>query len=99
MLRLGALEEVAQAYAQYPDRSAPGFSGIGCPELLAVLLDGLSQDEAIAQWQRSTRAYAKRQLTWFRKEQDIVWFDSADTEGMVAGALAFLAVGERGLER
>ena len=75
MLAHGAQEEVEAAYAACPDRSAPGFSGIGCPELLAVLLDGLPLAEAEIRWLRSTRAYAKRQLTWFRKDRRIVWCD------------------------
>ncbi|NLY41789.1 MAG: tRNA (adenosine(37)-N6)-dimethylallyltransferase MiaA [Desulfovibrionales bacterium] len=91
MLDQGALEEVERAYALCPDRSAPGFSGIGCPELLAVLLDNLPLPEAVLQWQRSTRAYAKRQLTWFRKDTDIAWFDGADHSGMVSVARTFLA--------
>jgi tRNA dimethylallyltransferase len=91
MLEAGALDEVRQAYAACPRRDAPGFSGIGCPELLAVLLDGLDMAQARADWLRSTRAYAKRQLTWFNKDRDIAWHDPADTEGMVERAGVFLA--------
>ena len=91
MLEAGALDEVRQAYATCPRRDAPGFSGIGCPELLAVLLDGLDMAQARAEWLRSTRAYAKRQLTWFNKDQDIAWHDPADVDGMVARAGDFLA--------
>ena len=91
MLAAGALEEVRLAYESCPDRSAPGFSGIGCPELLAVLLDRLDMAQARADWLRSTRAYAKRQLTWFNKDQDIAWHDPADTGGMVERAGVFLA--------
>lgn len=91
MLEAGALDEVRLAYEGCPHRDAPGFSGIGCPELLAVLLDGLDMDRARADWLRSTRAYAKRQLTWFNKDQDIAWHDPADFEGMTARAKEFLA--------
>lgn len=90
MLDQGALEEVEHAYHLCPDRRAPGFSGIGCPELLSVVLDGLPMPEAVQQWQRSTRAYAKRQMTWFRKDTDIVWFDGADHAFMEARAREFL---------
>lgn len=99
MLRLGALDEVAQAYDVCPERGAPGFSGIGCPELLSVLLDDVPLTEALMQWQRSTRAYAKRQLTWFRKDQDIVWFDGANDAGMVTLARDFLATSEQDMEK
>lgn len=93
MLDAGALDEVRQAYAACPHRDAPGFSGIGCPELLAVLLDGLDMAQARADWLRSTRAYAKRQLTWFNKDPDVAWYDPADVVTMLARAEAFLEAG------
>jgi tRNA dimethylallyltransferase len=93
MLAAGALAEVSRAYAACPDRGAPGFSGIGCPELLSVLLDGLDLDEARRDWLRGTRAYAKRQLTWFRKDAEIAWHDPDDLDGIVARAKAFLDSG------
>lgn len=89
MLRAGALEEVRRAYEICPDRQAPGFSGIGCPELLAVLLDGQDLDSACQDWLRGTRAYAKRQLTWFRKEQDVCWHRADDLAGMIERARRF----------
>jgi tRNA dimethylallyltransferase len=90
MLAAGALTEVRHAFEAFPDRGAPGFSGIGCPELLAVLLDGLDMEVARQDWLRSTRAYAKRQLTWFRKDEEVAWHDPDDLEGIVARARAFL---------
>lgn len=90
MLEANALEEVRLAHARCPDRLAPGFSGIGCPELLSVLLDGVSLEDARRDWLRSTRAYAKRQLTWFRKDEDIFWHHPEDLDGMVARARRFL---------
>jgi tRNA dimethylallyltransferase len=73
MLERGAVEEVRRAYAATPERLAPGFSGIGCAELLRHLLDGMDLAEACGLWLRNTRAYAKRQLTWFAKEQGVHW--------------------------
>lgn len=91
MLEQGAMDEVERAYALCSDRTAPGFSGIGCPELLSVLVDGASLAEAKLLWARNTRAYAKRQLTWFRKDADITWFAPQDMAGMIAAAATFLA--------
>ncbi len=73
MLARGAVDEVRRAWEDTPERSAPGYSGIGCPELLSHLLDGLDLAEASGLWFRNTRAYAKRQLTWFAKEQGVHW--------------------------
>ncbi len=94
MLEAGAQEEVRLAYEGCPDRFAPGFSGIGCPELLAVLLDGSSLEQARRDWLRSTRAYAKRQLTWFNRDDEIFWHDPADLDGIVAKARRFLKAGD-----
>jgi len=90
MLEAGALEEVRLAYEGCPDRSAPGFSGIGCPELLTVLLDGANLAQARQDWLRSTRAYAKRQLTWFKRDGEIFWHDPEDIGGIVDRAKLFL---------
>ena len=73
MLERGALEEVRRAWEGCPDREAPGYSGIGCKELLAHLLGEASLEEACELWYRNTRAYAKRQLTWFAKEPEVRW--------------------------
>ena len=91
MLEQGALAEVERAYVAHPERTVPGFSGIGCPELLSVLVDGADLEEAKIAWLRNTRAYAKRQLTWFRKDADIAWFAPDDGEAMIARAGTFVA--------
>lgn len=74
MLQAGALEEARAALAVCPDPQAPGWSGIGCRELLDVLSGTLSMEECRELWYRNTRAYAKRQYTWFRADRDIRWF-------------------------
>jgi len=73
MLERGALDELRAAWAETPDRDAPGYSGIGCAELLAHLLGELDLAAARERWYRNTRAYAKRQLTWFAKEDGVHW--------------------------
>lgn len=62
----GAKEEIINAWRKCPDGSAPGWSGIGCKETLAYLQGRLSWGEWQKEWFFNTRAYAKRQLTWFR---------------------------------
>lgn len=90
MLAAGALDEIRAAWARCPDREAPAWEGIGCAELLAHHLGEWDLEEAKARWLANTRAYAKRQLAWFRKVQGARWFAPDDVAGMVAAASAFL---------
>ena len=80
MLSLGGVEEARAAMAECNDPEAPGWTGIGCAELLACLRGEMSLDEARARWVKNTRAYAKRQITWFKKESDIRWFAPGESE-------------------
>ncbi|MGM0539751.1 MAG: tRNA (adenosine(37)-N6)-dimethylallyltransferase MiaA [Thermodesulfobacteriota bacterium] len=74
MCAQGAVQEVEQAWRRCPDESVPGWSGIGCWELLQAFLGRWSLEEAKRAWLKNTRAYAKRQLTWFKKEPSIDWW-------------------------
>jgi tRNA dimethylallyltransferase len=74
MVEAGAVEEVRRAFERFPDPHASAWSGIGCREILSHLRGELSLEEAKELWLRSTRAYAKRQLTWFRGEKEMHWF-------------------------
>ena len=91
MLEQGAMDEAVAAFEKCPDPEAPGWTGIGCSELLAFLRDELNLDQARNKWVRNTRAYAKRQLTWFNKETDIHWFTPGDNDGVCDLVEAWLA--------
>lgn len=90
MLEAGALEEMRRAYALCPDEHAPGFTGIGCHELLEVILGRTSLEEGKHIWLKRTRAYAKRQLTWFRRDTGIHWFAPSDLAAMLDLAQSWL---------
>lgn len=68
MIRAGALEEVGALAARGLDPALPMMRAHGVPGLLAHLRGEVSLQEAIARGQADTRAYAKRQLTWFRHQ-------------------------------
>jgi tRNA dimethylallyltransferase len=73
MLANGWLEEVRSLLdAGLPENAKP-FDFIGYRELRAVLQGRLRMDEARAAIQQATRRYAKRQLTWFRRESAVHW--------------------------
>ena len=90
MLEAGALEEARHALARCPDVEAPGWTGIGCAELMRHLQGGLSLADARDLWFRHTRAYAKRQMTWFRKEPDMHWVEPDAWDRMEALVKEFL---------
>lgn len=94
MLEQGAVSEVEKAYAAFPDSEAPGWSGIGCRELLEYRLGNASFVQACEAWRKNTRAYAKRQLTWFAKEPATVWFPPCETEQFLKSIQKFLSTPE-----
>ena len=91
MLDAGALDEARRALERCPDPAAPGWSGIGCAELRKHLCEGLELTRAQELWYINTRHYAKRQLTWFGGQPDLLWMDADDFSGMEQVARAFLA--------
>jgi tRNA dimethylallyltransferase len=90
MLGAGALDEIRAAWERCPDRDAPGWSGIGCAELLAHHLGEMTLDEARDLWFRNTRAYAKRQMTWFKRDKAIRWFRPGEADAMAREAVRFM---------
>lgn len=97
MLQAGALEEARAALDRCPDPQAPGWSGIGCAEVHAYLSGRLSLDACRELWLKNTRAYAKRQLTWFRADKSVRWFRPEQTKAMVELVLRELEQGCSGL--
>ena len=73
MLTSGWLHEVRSLLdAGLPENAKP-FDFIGYRELRAVLQGALTLDQARAAIQQATRRYAKRQVTWFRREAGVHW--------------------------
>jgi tRNA dimethylallyltransferase len=76
MLREGLLEEVIRLSSRYP-RECLAFQGLGYKELFDCIDGKRSIEEAAETIKRKTRNYAKRQLTWFKREKLIQWYDIA----------------------
>ncbi len=71
----GLLEETqAQLDAGIPP-TAKGLQSLGYKQALAVMEGRMSREEAISDVQIKTRQYAKRQMTWFRRERDVQWLE------------------------
>jgi tRNA dimethylallyltransferase len=73
MFACGLLEEVRGILAMGFDKSCKPFESHGYKQALQLLAGELNLREAVFYAQRNTRQYAKRQLTWFRKETDLQW--------------------------
>lgn len=71
MLSNGLLEEVQKTYLER--NKSGGFQAIGHKELYPYLDGEISLEEAVENLKRQTRRYAKRQLTWFRRDNRINW--------------------------
>lgn len=71
----GVLEETRGLVARGLDPKLPSMTGHGYVHWAAHLAGTLSLDDAIARTVRDTRAYARRQMTWFRRDPEIHWSD------------------------
>ena len=81
MMEEGLLDEVAYLRAMGLTREMVSMQGLGYKEMLDVLDEKISYDEGVRILKRDTRHFAKRQLTWFRREKDALWIDRADFGG------------------
>jgi tRNA dimethylallyltransferase len=85
MAAAGLAEEVAGLLASGHDPDLPAMRGIGYREFVAVAQGRLGAAEAVRAMERATVDYARRQLTWFRKEPAVRWLD-VDRGGGPEGA-------------
>ena len=74
MLSQGLLEEARQFYAGYKGQTAS--AAIGYKELKPYLDGEISLEQAVEKLKQETRHYAKRQLTWFRRDEYIRWIET-----------------------
>lgn len=83
MYEQGLIEETASLLSRYPAAARP-FGAIGYAEAVRHVRGEITRDEAIAETQRRTRAYAKRQRTWLRSEPFALWLSAESAlEAMV----------------
>jgi tRNA dimethylallyltransferase len=78
MIDAGLLEEVSSLVIQKYSWDLPSMSGIGYRQFRQYLETGDGLEEAIEQFKRDTRRYAKRQVTWFKRDKDIKWCNSEE---------------------
>lgn len=73
MLKIGLVEEVKSLQSLGMKKEMVSMQGLGYKEILAYLEGEITLEEAVYLIKRDTRHFAKRQLTWFRRESDVIW--------------------------
>lgn len=75
MFERGLINEVRELLESGVSEHAKPFESLGYKEALAVVRGEMTVEQAITGAQMHTRRYAKRQMTWFRRERDVAWFN------------------------
>lgn len=77
MLEQGLIEEVKEVYKKY-NKFPTAMQGLGYKEVVDYLENRCTKEEMIDKIKMETRRYAKRQLTWFRKNKQTVWIEGQE---------------------
>ncbi|MBP3597308.1 MAG: tRNA (adenosine(37)-N6)-dimethylallyltransferase MiaA [Clostridia bacterium] len=77
MFEQGLIEEVKKLLLKY-DKFITSMQAIGYKEVVEYLKNEISYDEMVEKIKQGSRNYAKRQLTWFRKNKEIIWLNALD---------------------
>ena len=78
MIKQGLIEEVEKIYKKYSEFPT-AMQGLGYKEVVEYLKNNLTKEEMIEKIKQETRRYAKRQMTWFRKNKQKIWLDTENT--------------------
>jgi tRNA dimethylallyltransferase len=84
MFDRGLIEETERLIARYGADCRP-LTSLGYAEAIAVLQNELTREQAVAQAQQGHRNYAKRQLTWFRREPNMHWLEGCGGDEDISG--------------
>lgn len=75
MLEQGLIDEVRSLKDKGYTGGMTSMQGLGYKEILSYLNGACSLEEAVYMIKRDTRHFAKRQITWFKREKDVIWID------------------------
>ena len=90
MIEQGLVSEVEKLRDMGLTRDMVSMQGLGYKEILDYLDGTISLEEAIYRIKRDSRHFAKRQLTWFRRERDVIWIHKEDFDMEEAKILAYM---------
>lgn len=90
MMEQGLLEEVKKLWEENIPEISTSMQGLGYKELYSYFKGDYSLEEAIYILKRNTRHFAKRQLTWFRREKDVIWIEKENNLYSDENSLSFI---------
>lgn len=100
MLEEGLVAEVTSLKEKGYHKDMVSMQGLGYKEILDYLDGNLTLEEAVYLIKRDTRHFAKRQLTWFRRERDVIWLNKREFDDSEEKMLSFMleTIKEKGIE-
>ena len=90
MIKEGLLEEVNQLLKRGYDASLKAMQSIGYRHVVGYLQGATSWEDMVRLFKRDTRRYAKRQMTWFRADKEMMWFEPSQVEAIRAQVKVFV---------
>ena len=90
MMELGFITEVRELLNRGYGPQLKSMQALGYRHMVQHLIEGMKIAEAVRTMKRDTRRYAKRQMTWFRRDQEISWFHPQEVEKIARRASEFL---------
>jgi tRNA dimethylallyltransferase len=85
MFLLGLVEETQSLFEKYGDRAGP-LSSIGYKQALQLITGKMDRTSALQAVQQAHRNYAKRQMTWFRREPQVIWLEGFGDDPRIQSA-------------
>ena len=79
MIEKGLIDEVKNIYKKY-EKFPTSMQALGYKEVVDYLEEKVSKEQMIEKIKQESRRYAKRQLTWFRKNKETIWLDSSENK-------------------
>ncbi len=74
-IKNGAIDEVKALQKKYPDKALPIYSSLGVPQIIDYLEKKITKNKLVEIWTNAEVDYARRQIVWFKKQPNILWYD------------------------
>lgn len=95
MIENGLIEEVEDMFSKGVKMDDTAMQGLGYKEIVGYLIGNYTRQEAIDLLKKNTKKFAKRQLSWFRRDPNIIWYDLTDkTAGEISDKITNIILKE-----